>query len=228
MACTKKSIKFLLLGDAGVGKSSLISTYFYKLSLVYHEHRYDKRRYQIEMIEILTFEELKRFYIYENEIDDIVNILCFNVTDRKSLYSIRHEWIPEILKLKKNPKMFLLGLQCDRREQFLTKLTQNCSSNPKTTEPTPAEPTANRIPPSRTPHSETNEPTTNRIPPSRTPHPKTNEPTANRVSPSRTQHPKTNEPTANRTRVPASNPRLFPIPPTTPVNTETLNILNTS
>ncbi|XP_073821483.1 rho-related protein racB-like [Musca autumnalis] len=128
MACTKKKIKFLLLGDAGVGKSSLISTYFYKLSLVYHEHRYDKRRYQIEMIEILTFEDLKRFHMYENENDAVVNILCFNVTCRKSLYSIRHGWIPEILKLKKNPKMFLLGLQCDRREQFLTKLTHHCVS----------------------------------------------------------------------------------------------------
>uniref|UniRef100_A0A1I8NFG4 Ras family protein n=1 Tax=Musca domestica TaxID=7370 RepID=A0A1I8NFG4_MUSDO len=124
----RRSLKFLLLGDAGVGKSCLVNIYLYKLNLLYHEHRFDKQIYQIDILEILTFDELHRHNIYENERDAVVNILCFNVTDRKTLYSLRHQWIPELLKLKKNPKIFLMGLQCDRREQFLTKLTQNCVS----------------------------------------------------------------------------------------------------
>ncbi|XP_061396603.1 cdc42 homolog [Musca vetustissima] len=124
----KKTLKFLLIGNGGVGKSALLSTYLHRLNLFQYEHRIDRQIYQVDIVEIITFDDLHRYNLYENEWDAVVNILCFNVTNRSTLHSLRHEWIPELMKLKRNPKMFLMGLQCDRREQFLTKFTQGSVS----------------------------------------------------------------------------------------------------
>ncbi|XP_075151053.1 cdc42 homolog [Haematobia irritans] len=122
----RNSLKCLLMGDEGVGKTSLQKVYMHNFGLKHHDHRYDGQRYQIEVMEVLTFNQLHQYHLYENERDMIINVLCFNVTERKSLATLRREWIPELLTINKKCKLFLMGLQCDLREQFLTRLTQKC------------------------------------------------------------------------------------------------------
>lgn len=128
---TSKTIKFLLMGDEGVGKTSLKNVYLKNLNfdLPYHDHRIDKQRYQIDVIEILSFDQLQKYNIYENEHDIIINVLCFSVAERKTLATLRRVWIPEVMNLNKTAKMFLMGLQCDLREQFLYKWRQSCFSH---------------------------------------------------------------------------------------------------
>ncbi|XP_013111172.2 uncharacterized protein LOC106089747 [Stomoxys calcitrans] len=116
------------MGDEGVGKSTLLHLYTQKIhfDLPYHDHRIDHQRYQIEVVEVLTFDQLHQHKMYENQLDIIIHVLCFDVTNRRSLDTLKRIWIPEIMGISSSRKIFLMGLKCDLREQFLAKLTQKC------------------------------------------------------------------------------------------------------
>lgn len=124
-----KTIKFLLMGNKKVGKSSLLEAYLWKLKYgcAYHDHAVEEVRYLIDAIEIETVEELQE-HLTENFLIKNIFFVCFNVNDRRTLQPARNIWILELLKHNPKNKIFLVGLQCDLREQLLTKLTHDCVS----------------------------------------------------------------------------------------------------
>lgn len=124
-----KTIKFLLMGNEKVGKSTLLDTYLWKLKYgcAYHDHTVEAVRYLIDVIEIETVEDL-RDHLQENCFVRTIYFVCFNVNDRKSLQPARKIWILELLKYNPKAKIFLIGLQCDLRQQIFKKLTHHCVS----------------------------------------------------------------------------------------------------
>ncbi|XP_023297495.2 cell division control protein 42 homolog [Lucilia cuprina] len=125
-----KTIKFLLMGNKNVGKSTLLDTYLWKLKygMAYHDHISEEIRYIIDVIEIETVEELRSHLTEHIEMKNIY-FVCFNVNDRKTLHTARNEWILQLLQHNPKTRIFLVGLQCDLRDQILTKLKQDCVSH---------------------------------------------------------------------------------------------------
>lgn len=122
-----KTAKFLLMGNQNVGKSTLLDTYLWKLKYgcAYHDHTEEQVRYLIDVVDINTIEELRE-HLRLNVVPRNIFFVCFNVTDRTTLTHARQIWIYELLKLRPNSKIFLVGLQCDLREQFVKKITNDC------------------------------------------------------------------------------------------------------
>lgn len=124
-----KTVKFLLMGTKNVGKSSLLEAYLWKLKYgrAYHDHTVEEVRYLIDVIELEDVEELREHRKEHLEMRNIY-FVCFNVNNRKTLQTARNTWILELIKSNPKRKIFLVGLQCDVRDQLLTKLTSNCVS----------------------------------------------------------------------------------------------------
>ncbi|XP_065356001.1 ras-related protein ced-10-like [Calliphora vicina] len=118
------------MGNKNVGKSTLLEAYLWKLKYgcAYHDHTVEEVRYLIDAIEIETIEELRLHLIEHIEMKNIY-FVCFNVNDRKTLQTARNDWILELLKHNPKLRIFLVGLQCDLREQLLVKLTHDYVSH---------------------------------------------------------------------------------------------------
>lgn len=122
-----KTVKFLLMGNKNVGKSTLLDTYLWKLKYgcAYHDHTEEQVRYLIDIIDFNTVEQLRE-HLALDLVSRNIFCVCFNVADKNTLKQAREVWIYELLKLKPSSRIFLIGLQCDLREQFVMKLKNDC------------------------------------------------------------------------------------------------------
>lgn len=120
-----KVIKFFVIGEQGIGKSTLIDTYLWKSNFgyAYHDHLMDIRRYHIQLVEISQFAELENT-LNQGHFDIPIFLLCFKVTERKTLRVARDIWLPKIRRTHENANVFLMALQCDLRHSFRQKIMQ--------------------------------------------------------------------------------------------------------
>ncbi|KAM7351086.1 uncharacterized protein ACRADG_004072 [Cochliomyia hominivorax] len=124
-----ETIKFILMGDPNVGKSTLEQAYLKTLKngCWYSDNTVQNTCYHINLIRLETIEDLQE-HLLEHVLIKNIYFVCFNVSDRRTLQNARTTWIWELLKHNSAVKIFLVGLQCDLREQILAKIKQDCVS----------------------------------------------------------------------------------------------------
>uniref|UniRef100_A0A0N5AW45 Rho-related GTP-binding protein RhoU n=1 Tax=Syphacia muris TaxID=451379 RepID=A0A0N5AW45_9BILA len=132
----RRVIKCVLVGDAAVGKTSLIVSYttngyphdyvptaFDNYSVLV---RVDNQPIRLQLCDTAgqaEFDSLRPFSYPDTD----VFLLCFNVMIPSTLRSITNHWIPEIAKSSPRTPIILVGTQCDLRSNvgLISELNRN-------------------------------------------------------------------------------------------------------
>lgn len=121
-----KFINAIILGDKGVGKTSLLYSHFYN----YFPESNTISSY--ENMNLLIDEELVNFCVWEPNSEEKhkllrpilyrkrvdIFILCYSIDDLKSLKNIQNKWIPEISKYCQGVPYILVGTKYDKKYKY--------------------------------------------------------------------------------------------------------------
>lgn len=131
---TEDKLNCVILGDAGVGKTSLIVSYSsngYPEKYVPTVHDYYTVRLTVEdrpmVLQLVDtagqnqFEMIRRLSYPDAEIF----ILCFNICDPESFRRIRDKWAPELREYCPKVPVVLVGTQVDQRNNVDVKCKLN-------------------------------------------------------------------------------------------------------
>ena len=117
-----KELKILLLGDSGVGKTSIFQRYFEKkykdnlsatvgVDFVTKEVKYKNDKYIIHIFDTAGQERFKSITSSYYNLSDYFFVV-FDLTNENSLIAIPN-WIQELKETKENPKYIILGNKDD-------------------------------------------------------------------------------------------------------------------
>lgn len=134
-----KELKCVLVGDGGVGKTSLVLSYTTgKIMTSYEPTCFDdyivniKTMNGVEKMQVSdtagqeTYDRLRTLSYYDTD----VFIVCFSVEDKDSLENVKTKWIPEIKEYRPNTPYVMVGTQTDLRGS-VTDITDACVKTQK-------------------------------------------------------------------------------------------------
>ena len=118
----KKELKILLLGDSGVGKTSIFHRYLKKkfeenltatigADIITKEITYKNEPYKIHIFDTAGQERFRSITTSYFHMSDYYFVV-FDLTNKNSLDSIPH-WLKQLKKEKENPKYIILGNKDD-------------------------------------------------------------------------------------------------------------------
>lgn len=121
---TAPKIKVVLLGDSGVGKTSLLldlkgnkenrNTEPTIFENIYHYLEYQSECYLLDITDTSGRREYQELAQSALNYADVV-LLCYSIDNRKSFQSVEEIWIPELKICRPEIPKILIGLKMDRR-----------------------------------------------------------------------------------------------------------------
>ncbi|XP_052105482.1 cell division control protein 42 homolog [Mytilus californianus] len=134
-----KEVKCVLVGDGGVGKTSMILSYttgkimtsyeptcFDDYLVNIHTHNGQEKMQVSDTAGQETYDRLRTLSYYDTD----VFIVCFSVEDKDSLENVKIKWIPEVKEFRPNTPFILVGTQTDLRGS-VTDITDACVKTTK-------------------------------------------------------------------------------------------------
>lgn len=119
-----KLYRIVLIGDVGIGKTSLLLTFLNeKFPVDYipsinetfiEKQSFHNKLYEIEVVDTLGKMNLDFDNWGEKYSNADLYFMCFSVVDPVSLNNV-HEWIDKVQTVEDNPKFLLVGLKIDLR-----------------------------------------------------------------------------------------------------------------
>ncbi len=138
-----KKIKCVIVGDAEVGKTSILMSYINRKFSVEYEPTawYDfaidvmigGEPYTLSLFDTTGQEDYGRLRPPEYPGTDVF-LVCFSVVDPKSYKNVKRKWVPEIMNYCPKTPFLLLGTQVDLREAKTSWSGQRYINSPITTE----------------------------------------------------------------------------------------------
>lgn len=124
-ASEEREIKCVIVGDGGVGKTSLLMSYTTGgIMMDYIPTCFDcytvdmkvkDQNYTMSMIDTAgqeTYDRLRTLAYYDTD----VFVVCFSVADHDSFVNVKSKWIPEIRQYRPNTPFIIVGTQNDLRK----------------------------------------------------------------------------------------------------------------
>jgi len=135
----EKEIKCCVVGDGGVGKTSIMLSYTTgKMMTTYQPTCFESYLVEVQHGENIremcvmdtagqeTYDRLRTLSYYDTD----VFLVCFSVDDQDSFENVKSKWIPEIKEFRPNTPFILLGTQTDLRHS-LVDITDACITSTK-------------------------------------------------------------------------------------------------
>ncbi|XP_040922700.1 rho-related GTP-binding protein RhoG-like isoform X3 [Toxotes jaculatrix] len=134
-AVTMQSVKCVVVGDSGVGKTYLLTTYINKIfpkeyiPCFYNTYNtlvsVDNHTVSLDLSDTSGREEYERLRLLcYNQVSII--LICFSIADPTSYENVKHKWLPEVKDHCPNVPILLVGTKSDLRhdQQVLKKLKE--------------------------------------------------------------------------------------------------------